>query len=152
MRTFRTHRFAALLILGLAALPACQKDAAPKGPRLQDALPDLPLPADPVFISRSAGEDALQVVLSTAMSPDSAAAFYRVILSRKPWKLVSDQAMDRGGRAFSATRDGPPIWVTVMPDTDGVGSRISLNGAVVPRGRDTVKPAPAADSGKKPKP
>lgn len=147
---------AAALVAG-----ACHKDAPPDTARIQDALPGMPLPGDPVFVSRSGSPDALQVVLTSAQSPEAIIQFYRIVLTRDPWTLVSDQPFDSGGRVFYASRNGPPLWVTIKPNPGGIGSLISLNGAVAPAKRDSsgAKPAgkdsstakPAAPAAAKPK-
>jgi hypothetical protein len=145
------RRMLAALLTGLMLIAACQRDE-PKTARLQDALPGMPLPGDPVFVSRSGSEDALQVVLTTGMKPDEAAAFYRNLLSKAPWKLVSDQPFESTGRVLYASRNGPPLWVTIKPNPNGIGSQISLNGAVAPKGAESPAAAVPADTGKKPKP
>ncbi len=158
MNAISRRRSPALLLACLALLAACKAEPPPKTARIQDALPGMPLPGDPTFVSRSGSEDALQVVLTSAQAPDSIVAYYRQILSKTPWTLVSDQAFNTSGRVFYATRNGPPIWVTVIPNPKGAGTQISLNGAVVQTSkdsaaaRDTVKAKPVPGPFKKPAP
>jgi hypothetical protein len=151
MNTLPNRRVLAALLTGLILMTGCQKDE-PKTPRLQDALPGMPLPGDPVFVSRSGSEDALQVVFTTGMNPEEAATFYRKALARAPWTLVSDQPFESGGRVLYASRNGPPLWVTIKANPNGIGSQVSLNGAVAPKGGEAAKPSTPADSGTKPKP
>ncbi len=136
----------------LALLAGCKAEPPPKIARIQDALPGMPLPGDPTFISRSGSDSALQVVMTSAQSLDTMIVYYRQILSREPWTLVSDQAFNTNGRVFYATRNGPPIWVTVTSNPNGAGTQISLNGAVAQASKDTAaakdtvkaKPVPGA--------
>ena len=146
MQHLSRRRILAPLLAGLLLIAACQQDAPIKTPRVQDALPGMPLPMDPVFVSRSGSADALQVVLTTGMTPDAAAAYYRATFSRAPWTLVSDQPFESGGRVLYASRSGPPMWVTIIPNPKGVGSQISITGAVAAAGKDSVKPAAPSDS------
>ena len=75
------------------------------------------------------------------------AAYYRVVLSRGVWSLVGDTRTADGSIALYAERDGPPLWVTIRPDSASSGSVLSLGGAVTrPRSdstgvRDTSPPS-----------
>ena len=145
------HRNLALL-LPLLALAACS-EPAPKIPRISEALPHMPLPPNPAFVSKSGSADALQVVVSTPFTPAQTLAYYRKVLGKPPWRLISDQPMDSTGRrALYAERDGPPLWVTIEPSSKDTGSIVSLAGAVVRKDSAAVKPtgapAPAAASGR----
>jgi len=146
MPNLTTRRWLPALVAVALLAGACRPDQPAKTARLQDALPGMPLPNDPTFISRSGSDSALQIVLSSGQPPEAMINFYRGILSTAPWTLVSDQPFDSGGRVFYASRSGPPLWVTIKPNPAGAGSLISLNGAVASPGRDStaVKPADTA--------
>ena len=133
-----------LLPLALVLVAAACRDEPPKMPRINEALPHMPLPPDPGFVSKSGSEDALQIVVRTPLTPAQALTFYRDTLGRAPWHLVSDEAIPDSGRALYAERDGPPLWVTIQPTPGGTGSTISLSGAV------PKKPAAAQAAGASP--
>ncbi len=138
-----------LLPLALVLVAASCRDEPPKIPRINEALPQMPLPPDPGFVSKSGSTDALQIVVRTPLTPAQTLAFYRDTLGKAPWHLVSDEAIPDSGRALYAERDGPPLWVTIKPLPGGTGSIVSLSGAVVKKpattpagGRTSAPPAP----------
>jgi hypothetical protein len=152
----RYSRTALSLTLAIAVLAGCRE--RPKGPtaRLQDALPYLPLPPDPVFVSRSGSEDAIQVVLTTHLSVDSTIVYYRTLLSQGGWTITGNQPSGDGGRTLLATRGQQPLWVMIIPDPAGNGTRVSINGAVVAKAAEGAGRLPAgaaiSDSTKRPAP
>jgi hypothetical protein len=144
-----------LLPLALALVAASCRDEPPRIPRIQEALPHMPLPPNPGFVSKYGSADALQIVVRTPLTPQQALAFYRDTLGKAPWRLISDQAIPDSGWALYAERDGPPLWVTIRPEEGSTGSVVSLSGAVVKKpeaaAADTGKPKAPADTSK-PKP
>ncbi|MGH7701698.1 MAG: hypothetical protein ACREMO_01270 [Gemmatimonadales bacterium] len=137
------------LILALAALASCSPDSSGKLPKVSEALPELPLPPNPKLVSKSGGEDVLQITVSTPIAPEQAAAYYRRILGQGIWRLVADSKTPDHGFSLYAERAGPPLWVTIRPAADGPGSLVDLTGALVDSARvkaDTVKAR--ADSAK----
>jgi hypothetical protein len=131
-------------------LPACGSDTAPptKSPSTFTVFPNLPLPPGARFVSRSGSSDALQI---TMFSPNEAAQvveYYRDVLSKGKWRLISDQKKPDGTIILYAEQDGPPIWISVWPTTDSAGTMVQLAGAVL--AKDSVKagtePASSAKS------
>jgi hypothetical protein len=98
---------------------------------MSEAMPDLPVPPLSSVISRSGGEDALQITFRSSWPPDSMASYYRNILSSGAWRLVSDTRNQDGTISLYAEREGPPLWVTIQKDSTSRGSLLSLGGAVV---------------------
>ncbi|MEP6472793.1 MAG: hypothetical protein ABJC74_03685, partial [Gemmatimonadota bacterium] len=113
-----------VLILGLVAIAGCRPDAKPHTPRLQDALPYLPLPPDPHFVSRTGVDSAIQVVLTTPYPVDSIVVLYRGLLLRQSYTLAGDQPATGGGRALLAIKNGQPLWIMIGPDPAGAGTRV----------------------------
>ncbi len=126
-----------ILILGLAAIAGCRPDAKPHSPRLQEALPYLPLPPDPHFVSRTGVDSAIQVVLTTPYPVDSIVVLYRGLLVRQSYTLAGDQPATGGGRTLLAIKNGQPLWIMIGPDPAGAGTRVSINGAVRVGGPDS---------------
>ncbi len=129
-----------ILLAALAtAAAACGKDK-PHPPELNQVLPNLPLPPNAAIVSREGGEEALQFTFISGWNQDRVANYYRQTLSRGPWTLVNDTRMSDGTVALYAERNGPPLWVTIRPDSLGRGSYVTLAGA---RSKsDTLAPAP----------
>jgi hypothetical protein len=119
---------AALAVIALACGPE-----RPKMPRLADALPNLPLPPNPTFVSRSGGPDALQISLRTPESMEAVTAYYRRVLRKDGWTLVNDAKDQEGAVVLYAQQKGPPLWVRIRPAADGAGTLVDLTGAVVKR-------------------
>ena len=165
MTLSRIVRTSLWLACGLASLAGCRDQPKDREARLQDALPFLPLPRDPEFVSRNGSADAIQVVLTTPMPLDSTIAYYRAELSTRGWTITGDQPAADAGRTLLATKGRQPLWVMIMTDPAGHGTRVSINGAVVandaegsgrlPAGTappDSTKPASAPTPAGKPKP
>jgi hypothetical protein len=114
------------------ALAACA-DKAPKTAELSEALPNLPLPPQPSFISRAGGPDALQLTVRSPASADSVAAYYRQVFKHGKWRLVNDAKDADGATVLLAQQNGPPLWVRIRKAEDGQGTLVELSGAVVPR-------------------
>jgi hypothetical protein len=112
-----------------AALVACG-DKTPKMAKFNEALPNLPLPPQPSFVSRSGGPDALQLTLRSPASPGAVADYYRGVFKTGQWKLVNEAKDADGATVLLAQRNGPPLWVRIQP-RDGGGSTVELSGAVL---------------------
>jgi hypothetical protein len=129
-----------LLWVCVLALAACGRE--PRGPKTPDAsavFPRLPLPPDAQLVSRTGSEDALQIRLLSATSPDAVKDYYRNVLSREPWRLISDVKKSDGTVVLYAEQDGPPMWVRIWPTSDGAGTMVELSGAVVAKEADSLK-------------
>jgi hypothetical protein len=124
-----------------AALAACA-DKTPKMARVEEALPNIPLPPEPSFVSRSGGPDALQVTVRSPANPDAVADYYRGVFKTGGWKLVNEAKDAEGAIVLLAQQKGPPLWVRIQP-ADGGGSMVELSGAVVSR-IDSVGAKPAS--------
>ena len=116
-------------LLLCAALAACA-DKTPKMAKLNEALPNIPLPPDPSFVGRSGGPDALQITLRSPATPDSVAGYYRRVFKTGKWKLVNEAKDAEGAIVLLAQQTGPPLWVRIHPADSG-GSMIELSGAVL---------------------
>lgn len=140
----------ALVLAGLVAvtsLAGCQEDETPEPAEsavtVPAAFPVVLVPPEGRVVSRSGGEDALQLVFRSPQAPDLVADYYRQRLLAAPWEIVSDT---RSGDAtvIYAEASGRPLWVRVTAGDAGVGSRIEMTGAVV--GGDTAGSAAGTDS------
>lgn len=130
-----------LLCLLCALLLACGSDPAPpaKSPSTFTVFPNLPLPPGAKFVSRSGSSDALQITMSSPSEASEVVKYYRDVLSKGRWRLVSDQKRPDGKVMLYAEQDGPPIWVSVWPTTDSAGTMVQLAGGVL--AKDSVKAA-----------
>jgi len=100
-------------------------------------FPNLPLPPGAKFVSRAGSADALQLTMFSPSQAPVVLEYYRNVLSKGHWRLVSDQKKPDGKVFLYAEQDGPPIWVTVWPTSDSAGTMVQLAGAV--RAKDSVK-------------
>jgi hypothetical protein len=128
-------------LLLCAILAACA-DKTPKVAKLDEALPNIPLPPQPSFVGRSGGPDALQVMVRSPAPPDSVANYYRGVFKTGHWKLVNEAKDAEGATVLLAHQNGPPLWVRIQP-ADGGGSMVELSGAVVSR-IDSVATKPSS--------
>lgn len=115
----------------LIALVACGGERAkpPQSPKLGEVLPIILMPPDGELMARSGGADAIILQFRTPHSPDSIAAYYRKVLKRDPWRLVSDANTRDGGIALYAQQNGPPLWVTIKKIEGAAGTEVDLVGA-----------------------
>jgi hypothetical protein len=112
-------------------LLACGSEPrAPQLPGFTEAFSNLPLPPNAEFVSRSGSADALQITLRTPQDPEKVAEYYRAMLTRGNWRLVSDLKNPDGATVLYAEQDGPPLWVRISKPTDRPGSMVQLTGAV----------------------
>ena len=114
------------LILTLA-LAACSEPK--KQVDISEAIPNLPLPPAGDLISKEGGEDALKLRFRSTDSPAAVADYYRNVLSRPPWSLVSDVTAPDGVISFYAEQAGPSLWVTVRKADGAAGSFVDIAGA-----------------------
>lgn len=126
--------FACVLLAGCGSEPR-----APKPPDTFEVFPNLPLPPSSQFVSRSGSEDALQIRLLSPARPDEVSGYYRDVLSKGRWRLISDVKKPDGSIVLYAEQDGPPIWVRIWPTSDGAGTMVELAGAVVGKKGDSVR-------------
>jgi len=88
-------------------------------------------------VSRAGSADALQLTLFSPGESDGVVEYYRGVLSKGKWRLVSDMKKPDGTVVLYAEQDGPPLWVSIWPTTDSAGTMVQLAGAVV--GGDSAK-------------
>jgi hypothetical protein len=123
-----------------AVLVACGSEPrAPKPPDAFAVFSHLPLPPSAQFVSRVGSEDALQIKLLSASTPDQVTEYYRDALTTGGWRLVSDVKNPDGSVVLYAEQDGPPIWVRIWPTSDGAGTMVELAGALVGKKPDATK-------------
>jgi hypothetical protein len=131
--------------LGLvcAFFVACGSDSPPaeKSPNAAAVFPNLPVPPDAQFISRAGSADALQITMFSPNQTPQVTDYYRRVLTQGKWRLVSDVKKPDGTLVLYAEQDGPPIWVSIWPTTDGAGTMVQLSGAVI--AKDSVKAEPS---------
>jgi len=120
-----------LLLACLAAGAGCDRPKPVKTPELTEALPDIFLPRQFSFVSRSGSEDALMLTVRTPETMDQVADHYRYLLTRDPWKIEGDTRDAQGTITIYATRTGPPLWIRISRDTAFNATLVQLTGAVV---------------------
>ena len=119
-----------LLAVCVASLSAC-REKQPEAD-LSGALPTLLVPPNSSVVSREGGTEALKIRFHSEFEPEQVARYYRAVLSKAPWNLVSDTPDREGTIALSAERpNGPPLWVSISKVSDGSGSYVDLAGARV---------------------
>jgi hypothetical protein len=118
-----------VLLAGVLGLAGCG-DAKPPQTDILQAMPNIPLPPEASFLSREIGEEALKIRFRSIVDVDGVARYYRNVLARDPWKLVSDTPMPDGSVALYAEQTaGPPLWVTIRKAEGAPGSLVDLLGA-----------------------
>jgi hypothetical protein len=91
------------------------------------------------LVSRAGSEDALQIRLLSPGTVEKVTGYYRDVLSKAPWRLVSDVKDPDGTVVLYAEQDGPPIWVRIWPTSDKEGTMVELAGAVVGKKHDSSR-------------
>jgi hypothetical protein len=118
-------------------LLACGSEPrGPKPPRLETVFSQLPLPPQPELVSQAGSEDALQLTVHSSADVSQVTEYYRNILSKGNWRLVSDSKDAKGAVVLYAEQDGPPMWVRIWKG-DGAGTMVQLTGAVI--AKDSAK-------------
>ncbi len=125
--------------LAVLALLAC-RDEPPPMAKVTDVFPSLPLPPEASVVSREGSSEALKITMLSRASSSDIASYYRHVLSRNGWRLVSDSRDGDGAVVLLAERDGPPLWVRIQ-GSDSAGTKVELAGAVLPGGGKPTKPA-----------
>jgi len=128
----RPNHFAVLA--GLLALAACERAEKPKEATVAEAMPNLPLPPNAEFVSRSGSADAVQLIFQSSRQRDAIATYYRYAFTNGGWSLVSDVTQPDSTVVLYAEKSGRPMWVRIRPT--GTTTRIELMGAVP--GADTA--------------
>jgi hypothetical protein len=139
----------ALLLGACGDAPDPPPEPPPTPPKMSEAMPDVLLPPGAELLSRSGGSDAIQLTLRSDQDAARVADYYRGVLTRGEWRLVSDVTSQDGAITLYAEQDGPPLWVRVWSDSGQAGSMVQLAGAVVRR--DSLEGG-ARDSGKASRP
>lgn len=94
-----------------------------------ETLPNFPLPPNAELVSREGGEDALKFRFRSDLAPGQLADYYRGVLGKPPWRLVSDTPAPDGAVTLYAEQDGPPIWVSIRKAAGAAGSFVDIAGA-----------------------
>ncbi|HEX5575546.1 MAG TPA: hypothetical protein VFX42_06690 [Gemmatimonadales bacterium] len=88
-------------------------------------------------MSRSGSKDALQLTLRSPSDIAEVTQYYRGVLSRGKWRLVSDVKTGDGSTVLYAEQDGPPLWVRIWKSGDRPGTMVQLSGALA--AKDSLK-------------
>jgi hypothetical protein len=121
-------RLAPLFCL-LATLAACTEPPA-RQTNVAEAMPNIPMPPAASYLSKEIGEEALKIRFRSELDVDAVARYYRGVLSKAPWNLVSDTPTPDGTVAlYAEQKDGPPLWVTIRKAEGAPGSFVDLTGA-----------------------
>ena len=136
-----------LILAASFSAAACGHDAPPKSPKFSEVLPSVPLPPNPTFVSKSGGEDALQITVRSPAGADAVADYYRHLFKSGGWKLVNE-ARGQGAVVLFAEQNGKPLWVRVRSADDGSGTLVDLAGARLTEKKDSARTA--ATAGPKP--
>lgn len=127
-------------VMAALALVAC-RDKGPKLPSVSQVFPNLPLPPQASVVSRSGSPDAMQITLTSSAKAQDVEAYYRYVLTKNGWRLVSDVRDGEGAAVLLAEQDGPPLWVRIKSTDDSVSTMVELAGAVM---ADTARRAKRA--------
>jgi hypothetical protein len=119
--------------LVLLALIGC-RDKPPEMAKVSEVFPNLPLPPAASLVSREGSPDALKLTLMAKARPADVEAYYRDALSsRNGWHLVSDTRDAEGALVLLAQRNGPALWVRILPTDDSLRTKVELAGAQLAR-------------------
>lgn len=98
--------------------------------QLSETLPQILVPPSGSIVSKEGGADALKIRFKSSLTPDQVAKYYREVLSKAPWSLVSDTpAADSSISLYAERPTGPPLWVTIHKTAGG--SFVDLAGAKI---------------------
>lgn len=123
---------AILMSLTLAPLAACQSAKAPVEEVKKvglEVLPNIPIPPGGTILTSQSTDEALQMITVTDRSVDSVLTYYRDLLAKEPYRLVSETTTPDGMTSFFVEQDGPGLWVTVQKNGEA-GSMVTIVGAV----------------------
>jgi hypothetical protein len=115
----------------LAAVLAGCSDRKPAAPQMGEVFPNLPLPPQARFVSRQAGEDALQFTVIAPIRRPAMEEYYKGALNRNGWRLVNTAKDAQGALVLLAEQDGPPLWVRIRAAEDTAWSLVEFSGARV---------------------
>lgn len=119
------RKAALLLALLLAACSEKQADV-----KMSETLPNIPVPPNAQVVSREGGDDALKLRFRTSLKPEQVANYYRQVLSKEPFTLISDtRTADQGYALYAEQTDRPSLWVKIAETEDKNGSLVDLAGA-----------------------
>lgn len=122
-----------ILLLALLLGPVACGDSKPSI-KLSEALPDLMIPPSSTMLSKEIGPDALKLRFRSDQAPEEVAKFYRSLLVRAPWKLVSDAPDGAGAVALYAEReDGHSMWITIRKADGAAGTLVDVAGVKLPK-------------------
>ena len=125
----RLHPLLASLAVVLA-LSACKKEKPAEVPSALDVFPEIIMPPNASYVSKSGSKEALAVRLRTTLKLDQATTFYRLALRPPHWRLVSDAQDNQGATVLYAERGGRPLWIRVWPDSEFNATFVEMTGAV----------------------
>src|SRR4051794_5160537 len=118
MTSFKTL----LCTVALFLLACGSEPRAGKEPQIQQVFPNLPLPRQPELVARSGSHDALQLTVRSPSEIAEVSEYYRTVLSRGKWRLVSDVKTPDGSTVLYAEQEGPPLWVRIWKEGDRPGT------------------------------
>jgi hypothetical protein len=136
-------------VLGALALAGCKDrpaSEAVKTPDVGQVFPHLLVPPQATLVSRSGSEDALQLVFETPVAREQVLGYYRANLTRNPWQLIGDTPSEDGAVVLFAERNRVPLWIRIVGDSVGGGSRVEMSGALVGR-PDSAVATPTQNAG-----
>jgi hypothetical protein len=146
-------------VLVTVAVAGCGDGAGdpPAEPQISafQAFPNIPLPPDGRSLGSEGTGDALQLLMSTPMSHDSVADYYRTTLAAAPYRLLNETSEGKVVSFYVESGDQRPLWVRVE-GLEGGGTMVRLIGAAPPKSApaagDSAPPAPAAGDSAQPGP
>jgi len=101
------------------------------------------LPPASQVVGRYGSEDALQISFRSQWDEERLVEYYRVVLNREPWNLVSDTKAIDGAAVLYAEQGSRPLWVRIHKAVGAAGSMVEIFGAVTGAGT-----SPPADTGR----
>jgi hypothetical protein len=84
------------------------------------------------IVSVSAGDEAAELVMSSADSVKVVADWFRRALPLNGWAIKSDVRTQLNEVTIYAEQRNRPLWITLRPSGSGVGTTYTLVGAVMP--------------------
>src|SRR5919107_1772847 len=102
-----------VLFTGVLVLACGSEKSEPQPPSITQAFSNLPLPPSAQFVSQSGSAEALQITFRTPAEQEKVADYYRAVLTKGKWRLVSDLKNRDGSTTIYAEQGGPPMWVRI---------------------------------------